>query len=148
MSQFMSPEEIIMYEGEVYDDTKSYDAIRKIAGELRTTETTQIKGALSKFDDEDQLIGKCALGVLTCKFYEKLTSEHPNGHVDDSEIEYCDILLASGIECEFIEDLPNEWDEDNSDLSGVICHLNDRAQLTFKEIADYLETTFIPEENN
>lgn len=127
-------------------------AIRRIAKALRNTDVKQITSALAKFDNEKNLIGKCALGVLSCEYYRKIT------HENNYDVDYNEILRACGVPDEWVNNiLPNSCyftskdsfylDEANwcHQLSDMIPSLNDREKLTFDEIAEFLETTFIPE---
>jgi len=125
-------------------DVKFYKAIQNMVSALRETKVKQITGRLSKFNANGDLLGKCALGVLTCKFHIPTTMDN------QGDIRHCDIIKKCGV--------PNKWLNipfPYSDMikydgvcsfSYVIFHLNDTYKLTFEQIADYLETTFIPED--
>lgn len=124
------------------------ESILKICKTLRETGVKQMRGMLY-----DRSSGKkCALGVLSCEYYKDLTKKHIPPY------DYLLILDACGVPKEYLECVyPSYFVKIHSnqpyllvnqqylDLSDIITYLNDVERLTFKQIADYLETTFIPE---
>ncbi len=133
----------------------------KISQVLKETEIPQVTGDLIKFNFvssgqgedweghyTDEMIGKCALGVLACE------SNDPTIHLSFKRrsVSYDRILETYGIKDEGIypllksptnnDDIPMwDWEED-SRLSYIIIKLNDRYNFTFKEIGEFLEVTF------
>ena len=131
---------------------------------LRNTTVPQIYGDLISFkvidvlDDgepEHEFIGKCALGVISCEVGMTLDYNHQT-------YDYPDILRTAGVPEELInfDSLPyldtsintdgdgrryiteiDFSDEGCSAFAEYIYKLNDGG-LSFKEIADFLETTF------
>lgn len=122
---------------------------------LRATKIKQIKEDLIRYDKKGKLVGKCALGVISCEVGLKLDKDRTN-------VSSMAILMAGGLtQEESMEQypftrfkncyakLPNEpelYDEQESSLDGMIFHLNDGIGMSFKEIADFLEVTFPEEE--
>src|SRR3990167_2740482 len=136
------------------NDKEFYRAIQRMARALRNTDVPKIRGSLIKFDYfSNELLGKCAIGVFSCEFFEKLTKEH-------KYVQYESVLRACGIPDEWINcTLPtmgfltskiqhtNEW---IFTLVDLIPSMNDYVffdckELSFDEIAEFLETTFTPE---
>ena len=128
---------------------------------LRSTTTPQITGDLIKFKKYEyvggeshrlaipEFLGKCALGVLACESGKS----NLKLDIDNDFVSYEDILEAYDIDTEKVypnmSTLPdkdgNIWDFKNDELmsiDGIIIRLNDTYELTFKEIADFLEVTF------
>lgn len=127
---------------------------------LRNTTTPQICGDLIKFKKYDRVngevimrkepefLGKCALGVLACESGK----ENLQLSLKREFVPYEDILSAYGIEMEKVyphmsifPDDGKVWDftsEVLMSLDGIIIRLNDTYELTFKEIAEFLEVTF------
>lgn len=119
--------------------------LRQIIDVLRASEVPQVIIHLVKFDANDKVIGKCALGVLACE------SGRPELKLDsrNQTIDHSDILEAYGCDHEKYDlfrysILDEKFDTDSSiiPLTEIIWRLNDVERLTFKEIADFLETTF------
>jgi hypothetical protein len=124
----------------------------KISQILRETTTPQIYGAQIKFDDDENLKGKCAIGVLAC---ESGVPELKLG-IDKTYANYSQILGAYGLRDEDIyphllyNDALNKkhgefgwnFEFNNMSISAIIIILNDSHHFTFKEIADFLEVTF------
>lgn len=123
-------------------DEQLTTSINKICDALRSTDVRQAFGDLYNVGDGS----KCALGVLSCKYYKDLTKNHVN--VD----EYDNILKACGVPSEYLrqflptELLPRLDSLGHLSLENIIVRLNDFYELPFNIIADYLETTFIPED--
>ena len=125
--------------------------MKGLATILRHSKIHQIKGNLIRYDINGKLVGKCALGVISCKVGLKLDK-------NNTDIPAMDILRASGITEKDIgstypfirqkncyaklPDQPAIYDESYSTLEEIIFHLNDGIGFSFKEIADFLETTF------
>lgn len=127
---------------------------------LRNTSTPQITGDLIKFKKyeksgtdiiklkEPELLGKCAMGILACDSGKK----NLQLSLKREFVPYEDILSAYGIEMEKVyphmsifPDDGKVWDftsEVLMSLDGIIIRLNDTYELTFKEIAEFLEVTF------
>ena len=126
---------------------------------LRDTNVPQIRGNLARWerDIEPRLIGKCALGVISCEVGLPLSYY---GY----EPSYDDIMSNANVPLEFYDDciLPKIEREDGDNeaevsniyfpigdskgwewqsLYQMIWNLNDGG-LSFKEIADFLEITF------
>jgi len=126
----------------------------KLSQILRETKIQQITGDLIRFKQDertfkpyDEIIGKCALGILACE------SEDPSMHlnIDKTFVKYWEIIESYGLKddsvypklCDKIGNNPYNWDfDDTANLSTIIIRLNDTYQLKFKEIADFLEVTF------
>lgn len=117
----------------------------KISQILKETNIHQITGALIKFDDNDELIGKCALGVLACESKDK--SIHLSSNI--VSVAWDKILESYGINIH--ETYPSiylhgGWCFDNDDtgmsIHIIIIELNDRFMFTFKEIGEFLEVTY------
>jgi len=128
--------------------TNLTEGITNIVKILRDTNIHQIKGSLIAFvSGEDTIEGKCAMGVVSCEVGLPLgrkSIDHPT---------FNQILERAGIPNEYITlDFPfprkhwaGEVNEHDMQLHYQIIELNDRENYNFNEIADYLETTFIPE---
>ncbi len=117
---------------------------------LRETDIKQINGNLVRYDYEGNVEGKCALGIISCDI--GLTLERGK-----DEPSYESIMGVAGVPDEFNKNetnLPTIWrigleknieltmrDDYNQHLWANIFTLND-AGLSFKEIADWIETTF------
>ncbi len=121
------------------------NAIKNIAHILHTTNIRQITGRLIEFR-EHNLVGKCALGVISCESGLVL-DEGSSGHSFEK------ILSAAGIPDEYLElyfpySDASDWDGGDHlcRIGDVIISLNDGLNYDFHEIAEYLETTYIPEE--
>lgn len=129
--------------------------VETICNSLRNTKIPQIFGDLIKFDNDDNLIGKCALGVIACDVGLPLSIENMS-YSYDKIMEYSgvpeelerfknkllpviDYLQGCGVY--HVDSLDLEDSSKNSMLSTTIYSLND-AGLTFSEIADWLEITF------
>ena len=117
---------------------------------LREAGVPKINGVLAKFDDSGECVGKCALGVISCAYFKQLTKDNT------SDMSYELILDSLYIPDSWQNSFPysrfynNDMDESlkySYDMSGFIYALNDNQDLdlTFNEMADFYETTFIPE---
>ena len=127
---------------------------------LRSATTPQITGDLIKFQKYETVggethrlaqpifLGKCALGVLACdsgNSYLQLS-------IDKDYVSYEAILEEYDIDTEKVyphmsvfQNAENVWDftsEVLMSVDGIIIRLNDTYELTFKEIAEFLEVTF------
>ncbi len=126
-------------------DKQFYHAIRQICKTLRKTRTKQIYKTLARFDANNRVLGKCALGVLSCKFSQKITPQNKG------DLNMITILSDAGIpsDWQFREIFPHYYAGEMriavTQLYGMIVSLNDSEEFTFKEIADFLEITCIPE---
>ena len=124
--------------------------MKGLATILRETTIPKIEGDLIRYQ-EGVLEGKCARGVISCEVGLKLDEAHRHYSADE-------ILIAAGLTQEQIdEDFPfmkgNDCShqdgtlyESKSSLAYIIFHYNDTLEFSFKEIADFIETTF-PEED-
>lgn len=131
--------------------------MKKISQVLRETTVQQITGTYIRFDSDGEFEGKCALGVLACGSPDK--SLHLD--YDNREVGVADKLLETyGIEpmgkmiyisnpndndCGFtvLEDRDLSYlSKDNMMIGEIIVTLNDMWELTFDEIAEFLEVTF------
>jgi len=134
--------------------------MKRISQILRETDITQIKGDLIRYvwvdggEDctnghfGDELMGKCALGVLACE------SGKPELKLDkkNRQVNYDAILKAYDIKDDLYPELQHPkissdeigWNFKNQDynLSSIIIRLNDTFEFTFDQIADFLEVTF------
>ena len=124
--------------------------MKGLATILRETTIHKIEGDLIRYQG-DMLVGKCAMGVISCEV--GLTLDKYNQAYSAEQI-----LLKAGLTDEQInEEFPfirfddyriedDKYQESETSLSYIIFNYNDSLLLTFKEIADYIETTF-PEED-
>lgn len=116
--------------------------MKKMSQVLRETTINQIQCSLIKFDSENNIIGKCALGVLACESgdtdlklsinqtavpYYRIVKAYDTGL--DNELPY---LSARSLNLQFNHKVYHGVDD-------YIYRLND-AGLTFEQIADFLET--------
>ncbi len=116
--------------------------MKKISQILKETNVNQIYGDLIRFN-EDELEGKCALGVLACESGKENLKLSKHTHYVLSE----DILNAyeiADLKYPYLNVNGNfEWDfESEVWLSTLIIRLNDTYHFTFKEIGEFLEVTF------
>lgn len=135
-----------MYQQSTYElfDNLFYENIRKMAQTLRRSRTKQVYKKLAKFNMHNNTpLGKCALGILSCKYGQRITKNNV------SEIYTVEILESCGITHDwgtnFISANLTDFNYTDVDIGFLIEYLNDSLKLKFNEIADYLETTFIPE---
>ncbi len=133
--------------------------MKKISTVLRETDVHQIRGHLVMFDDLGNMEGKCALGVLSCETGIPAMQLVEHGLRPMLR----DILAAYGIPDEEQIGYPNigykyqdnikpgeTYAYEMTDLdfnrmhsiSDQIITLNDCFGYTFKQIADFLETTY------
>jgi hypothetical protein len=116
--------------------------MKKMSQVLRETVVNQIHHDLIRYDDNNNVVGKCALGVLACE------SGDPSLKLDGNsqDVSYDNIIKAYKTNLD--EGLPYLYRESGSfdfsinmtcTLSDYIYKLNDSG-LSFKEIADFLET--------
>ncbi len=116
--------------------------MKGLATILRETDVKQVIGTLADFNIDGSLKGKCALGVISCEVGLIL------GHDRSKWSSWTDILRKAGVP----EDLRTvgvlSYGEvgDADSLHNYIVYLNDDMCLSFKEIADWIETTFPEEE--
>lgn len=128
--------------------------MKKISQVLRETTIPQVTGNYIQFDDNKELVGKCALGILAC--------ESPNEklHLDylHREVGIADGLLKTyGVEPMGVMihlSSPNDKVlgftvldgtdvfKNNMMIGQIIVMLNDMWKLTFEEIGEFLEVTF------
>jgi len=123
----------------------------KISQILKESTIPQITGKLAIFDlGTENLIGKCAMGVLSCE------SGNPKFiiHNNDTMIDVPNILKEYDIPEDLQTEVPtfafddigqfdiNYGSNDISYLFSEIVFLNDSMKLTFKEIAEFLEVTY------
>ena len=125
--------------------------IHRVAEILRCTTVHQIKGALSKWYD-GKIVGKCAMGVISCEVGLPLTQSQPNTpHTEEGNPAGWETILEhAGIPNEYAYmNYPfqgaGEYEARESRIGDHIVSLNDGNGYSFSAIADYLETTFIPE---
>ena len=134
---------------------------KKISQILKESTIPQINGELIGYTDLNQdTIGKCALGVLACE------SGNPDLTLDENTTQLKQMRITNSILKEY--DIPSEylnrhnavlpelysydisddekhinWTWENSTtLEYIIMSLNDKLELSFKEIGEFLEVTF------
>ena len=112
----------------------------EIAKMLRETNVPQITGRLIDYVPFTNVVGKCALGVISCEVGLPLSITQDLTALP----EYQDILKEVGVPNEFLYDCvtPFLFMTGQKDLYDIIYTLNDAHKLTFEQIADYIETTF------
>jgi len=121
---------------------------------LRHPYYKKVTGSLAIFNDLEEVIGKCALGEISCRVGIKLTKENSafikyGKIMETARVPFClregkilpEINYANTNDFNSInvEDFPSEYG--GADLEWWIYTLND-AGLKYNEIADFLETTF------
>ena len=106
------------------------------------------------FNDKGELEGKCALGVLACESPDESVHlnmshkvvGHADGLLETYDIEPMGNMIYLSYPDEDVEGftiLDKETvTQVNMAIGQIIVRLNDSWGLTFKEIADFLETTF------
>jgi len=123
--------------------------MKKLSTILKESTIKQVTGTLITFDENNQMVGKCAMGVISCEV--GLILDYNRSWVGLPEI-----LGRAGLDDTLIFDTypyihqvqpltyegEVEWEERNDNLGHIITHLNDTMKFTFKEIAEYLEVTF------
>ena len=114
----------------------------KLCEPLENPKYPQIKGALVKKIGE-KIIGKCAEGEIACQNnikYERYQLELPT-----------EAFIKLGVPHDLLTDLPcynsfyNNFrfaDFESTSLSSIIISLNDTAELSYDELAEFLRTTF------
>lgn len=131
--------------------TEVKEDMKGIATMLRETNVPKIEGRLIRFDPETgELEGKCAMGVISCEAGLTLGSnyeDHPTWE---------QILIKAGVSSDILNGTipavapptidPSGLEDYVEFLSYYIINLNDNFKLSFKEIADWIETTF-PEDD-
>lgn len=129
----------------------------KISQVLKETTISQIKGSLIIFNNNKEMAGKCALGVLAC---EDGNEKHKLSFTSSSRNITHDILneydipedirgLVPSIRSGYSDgSLPDneksvniDYDRDTT-LTYEIMVLNDTFGLDFKQIAEWLEITY------
>ncbi len=114
--------------------------MKGIATILRETNVKQVEGTLAEFDGNNEIVGKCALGVISCEVGLTLKRFEKDPMWEE-------ILLKAGVPVDFTR-VGECFDSGtyHEDLQSHIIYLNDTLKLTFKEIADWIENTF-PEDD-
>jgi|SRR3972149_1139733 len=116
-----------------------------ICNVLEHPQYPQIRGRLIKRNNDDSIMGKCALGEINCQ----IRGKEPSNYVFLTGLEQSEI----GIPDEFVESNlpdfnPNReetfYEDIHTDLTSWIVALNDSG-YTYPEIIEFLKTTF-PEE--
>lgn len=137
---------------EVVNNMTHNEWLDNIVSILSSTDVPQITGKLISFDEHDNMIGKCALGVISCEVGIPLMNR------GDNEVSYNRILSKANVPSELngVQDvLPSLYIYTTSkgvesvffnectttDLASYIYLLNDNG-LSFNEIAEFLEVTF------
>ena len=129
----------------------------KISTILKQTIIPQIQGGLIDFDDNKEMIGKCALGVLACEDgneKHKLSFTRNSGNITHDILNEYDIpediremvpTIKSGYSDGSLLDEEKEviidYDRDTT-LTYEIMVLNDTFGLDFEQIAEFLEITY------
>lgn len=126
--------------------------LQKISTILRETTVPKITGHLIKFNDDNEFVGKCALGVLACESGNPdyaLDYKHRGGTLlfgilNQYKIpKYLRYNLPTINITHTMGDIIIDINYDNTQsLTKQIVMLNDEVGLSFKEIADFLEETF------
>jgi len=124
--------------------------LKNILKVLHNPQYPQIQGELTKYDENNEVVGKCALGELNCaKKVCEIDICDGRGSIMKAfgvpqwlrseevlpEIHYSYNILTS------IDELPSTVADYGKNLQNWIYGLND-AGLTYPEICEWLEVTF------
>lgn len=124
-------------------------SLQEIINVLRNTNAKKTKFAFVNFDDEDNTSAYCALGALMCAKEPIKTRKQFYGDgkgslsYDSSGVLNKYTFLKTSLQ--YDNGAPIGFDNDSEAFHTVeqmIIRMNDRFDLSFKEIADMLEATF------
>lgn len=125
------------------------ESIERICDILEHPGYPQMTGALVKYDDDDNIIAKCALGEISCSvgLYLRKGEEEPN-YVDIMEKAGVPKWLRIGSNLPIMEKAGREvelFDIDSyqgHNIETYIYQLND-ANFTYPQISEFLRCTFL-----